>query len=66
MDVHSYFERLVETAGLIARHPDYPGKHRVVEDCRAEVEDLAHAGRISAEQGQALLHILAGACQTTA
>lgn len=56
----------METAELIARHPDYPGKHRVVEDCRSEVEDLAHAWRISAEQGQALLHILAGACQPTA
>ncbi|QDV37517.1 hypothetical protein [Tautonia plasticadhaerens] len=41
-----------------------PGKHRVVEDCR--VEDLTDAGGITAEQGEALLHILAGARLTTA
>jgi hypothetical protein len=66
MDAHPFFERLVETAGLIARHPDYPGKRRVVEDCRAELKDLVHSGRISAEQGQALLHILAGIYPSTA
>ena len=66
MDAHSYFERLAESTKLIARPPDYPGKRRVVEDCRSEVEDLAHAGRISDVQGQALLHNLAGACQPMA
>ena len=35
-----FFERLLETAGLIARHADFPGKRQVVERCREEVEDL--------------------------
>lgn len=56
----------METAELVARHPDDPGKRQVVEHCRAEVEGLAHAGRISAEQEPALLRILTGACQPTA
>ncbi|WP_169981287.1 hypothetical protein [Tautonia rosea] len=64
MDV-AFFERLFETASLIARHPDYPGKQRVVDDCRAEVKELTVSGRISAEQGQTLLRILAGVKQPT-
>jgi hypothetical protein len=66
MDALADFVRLVETVGLIARHPDYPGKRRVVEDCRAEVDGLVNAGRISAEQGQTLLDILADACHPAA
>ena len=35
-----YFERLLEVAGLIARHADYPGKQQVVKACREEVDEL--------------------------
>ncbi len=42
-----YFERLLETAGLIARHADFPGKRQVVERCREEVEQLTCSGAIS-------------------
>jgi hypothetical protein len=46
--------------------PSAPGKRRVVERCREEIEHSAHDGRITTDQGQALLHILAGTCQPAA
>jgi hypothetical protein len=55
-----YFNRLLETAGLIVRHADYPGKRQVVERCREEVEDLTRSGQISAAQSEALREILLG------
>ena len=42
-----YFERLLRSAGLIARHADFPDKRQVVERCREEVEDLTSSGVIS-------------------
>lgn len=54
----SYFERLVETAEMISRHADYPGKSRVVAQCCQEVEDLALCGRITEDQSEMLLGIL--------
>jgi len=60
MSDYPYFERLVETVGLIARHPDYPGKSRMVQDCHWEVEDLAHSGRINASQAEVLRSVLTG------
>jgi len=60
MDEFPSYERLVETAELIVRHADYPGKGRVVEQCRQEVADLAAVGRITKAQGEALLGILQG------
>jgi hypothetical protein len=52
------FESLLETAGLIVRHADYPGKRQVVERCRQEVEELARSGRITATEGETLHEIL--------
>jgi hypothetical protein len=60
MSKSEYFDRLVETAGLIARHADYPGKRDVVERCREEIEDLARAGRITADEDEELQEILSG------
>jgi len=54
------FERLLEAAGLIARHADFPGKRQVVERCREEVEDLTSSGVISAAQAETLQGILLG------
>jgi hypothetical protein len=54
------FERLLEAAGLIARHADFPGKWQVVERCREEVEDLKSSGVISSVQGETLQEILLG------
>ncbi len=55
-----YFERLLETAGLIARHADFPGKRQVVERCREEVEQLTCSGAISSTQAKTLQEILLG------
>ncbi len=66
MNARSYFERLLETAELIARHADYPGKHRVVEQCREEVADLADAGRITPDQVEVLRDILVEPCHQSA
>jgi len=54
------FLRLLEAAGLIARHADFPGKRQIVERCREEVEDLKGAGVLSAAQGETLQEILLG------
>jgi hypothetical protein len=54
------FEQLRATAGLIVRHADYPGKGLMVERCREEINDLTHAGRITAAQGEILREILLG------
>jgi len=61
-----YFERLLESAGLIARHVDFPGKRQVVERCREEVEDLTSSGLISSAQGETLQEILLGVSVRTA
>ncbi|HMF36783.1 MAG TPA: hypothetical protein VKF17_09090 [Isosphaeraceae bacterium] len=61
-----YFERLLESAGLIARHVDFPGKRQVVERCREEVEDLTSSGLISSAQGETLQEILLGVSVQTA
>jgi len=58
----SYFERLVASAGRIARHASYPGKQQAVDQCVADVEDLIASGRVTAAQGEILLDILSGAC----
>jgi hypothetical protein len=59
MDDMPGFARLLETAGLIFRHADYPGKRQVVERCRQEVEDLTRSGRITPTEGETLREILA-------
>jgi hypothetical protein len=54
------FELLLETAGLIARHADYPGKRQVVERCHEEIQDLTSSGQLTATQGETLRGILTG------
>jgi len=61
-----FFERLLESAGMIARHADFPGKQQVVERCREEVEDLTSSGVISSAQGEILQEILLGVSFQTA
>jgi hypothetical protein len=60
MNGKSYFERLVASAERIARHLDYPGKDLAVGQCIADIDDLALAGRITAEQGETLRTVLRG------
>ena len=45
-----YFDRLVASAERIARHDDYPGKQQAVDQCIEDIDDLAIAQRITAEQ----------------
>jgi hypothetical protein len=54
----SYFERLIESATLIARHPEYPRKSEAVGHCRQDVEDLLLAGRIDPDQAEVLREVL--------
>jgi hypothetical protein len=64
-DTH-YFERLLETVGVIARHADFPGKGQVVERCREEVEEMSISGEISSTQARILKEILQGVKVQTA
>jgi hypothetical protein len=57
------FERLLETAGLIVRHADFPGKPQMLERCRAEVDDLSRSGRISLAQHESVRDLLSGAAR---
>jgi hypothetical protein len=66
MDDMPGFARLLETAGLIVRHADYPGKRQVVERCRQEVEDLTRSGRITPTEGETLREILVSRNHQTA
>jgi hypothetical protein len=58
MNDTSYFDRLVETASLIVRHPDYPGKSESLDQCGQEIEELIQAGRITDPQADLLRVIL--------
>lgn len=55
-----HFERLRETAGLITRHPDFPGKAAVIKRCAEEIGGPVRSGRITGEQEVILLDFLAG------
>jgi hypothetical protein len=55
-----HFERLKDSAGLITRHPDFPGKAAVIEECAAEINAVVIAGSITGEQGVTLLDLHAG------
>jgi hypothetical protein len=61
MNDTSYFDRLVASAERIARHADYPGKQQAVDLCIEDIDDLATAERITAEQREVLRAVLLGA-----
>jgi len=61
MNYLSVFERLLESAELIAHHPDYPGKGEAVDRCGEEIEDLFRAGQITMAQRDRLREALRGA-----
>jgi hypothetical protein len=58
MNGTSYFDRLIASAERIARHADYPGKQQAVDQCIEDIDDLAVAERITAEQREALRAVL--------
>lgn len=56
----SYFDRLVASVERISRHAYYPGIHQTVDQCLEDLDELMRAGRISAEQREALRFVLLG------
>jgi hypothetical protein len=56
----NYFERLVQSVERIARHAYYPGIDEAIELCLEDIEELMHAGRITAEEREALRVVLLG------
>ena len=55
-----YFERLVTSIERIARHAYYPGIDEAFEQCLEDIDELMHAGRITAEEREALRLVLLG------
>ncbi len=55
-----YFERLVASAERVTRHAWYPGKEQAVDQVLEDIDDLAYAGRITAEQRDLLRRVLSG------
>lgn len=56
----SYYDRLVESVGRIARHAYYPGIEQTLNQCLEEIDVLRIDGRITPEQREALRFILLG------
>jgi hypothetical protein len=44
------FDRLYESASLVVRHPDYPGKRQLEDLILEEIDELFRAGQLDAEQ----------------
>jgi hypothetical protein len=58
------FERLERTVGLIKRHPYYPGKELLLDECLEDIDDRFRKGRLTAEQrGLLRCVLLEGALQ---
>ena len=55
------FERLERTIGMIKRHPYYPGKEVLLDECLEDIDDRFRRGRLTAEQRGQLRGILLGA-----
>ena len=52
------YRGLMEVAGMIARHPDYPGKRDAVEECVEDIVERSRRGRLTPSQRDELLAIL--------
>jgi hypothetical protein len=52
------FERLERTVGMIKRHPYYPGKELILDECLEDIDDRFRCGRLTAEQRGRLKDIL--------
>jgi hypothetical protein len=52
------FERLERTVGLIKRHPYYPGKELLLDECLEDIDDRYRQGRLTAEQRGLLRGVL--------
>jgi len=56
----SYYDRLVESVGRIARHAYYPGIELTLNQCLEDIDALRTAERITPDQREALRFILLG------
>jgi hypothetical protein len=52
------FRLLERTAGLLARHPDFPGKAEAMSRCRDDIKQRFLQGILTREQRDRLLAIL--------
>jgi hypothetical protein len=52
------YERLEYTVGMIKRHPYYPGKELLLDECLEDIDDRFRRGRLTAEQRGRLRTIL--------
>ena len=52
------FERLEQTIGMIKRHPYYPGKELLVNECLRDIDERYRLGRLTGEQRGRLRSIL--------
>jgi hypothetical protein len=52
------FERLEQTVGMIKRHPYYPGKELLLDECLEDIDERFRLGRLTAEQRGRLREIL--------
>lgn len=52
------YRGLLRVAGMIARHPDYPGKRVMVEECVEDIVDRSLQGRLTPSHRDELLAIL--------
>ena len=52
------YRGLLRVAGMIARHPDYPGKRDVVEECVEDIVERSLRGVLTPFQRDELLAIL--------
>ena len=52
------FERLEQAIGMIKRHPYYPGKDQIVDDCLRDIDERHRLGRLTDEQRGRLRAIL--------
>jgi hypothetical protein len=52
------FERLEQAIGMIKRHPYFPGKEQVVDDCLRDIDERHRLGRLTDEQRGRLRAIL--------
>lgn len=52
------FERLEKTVLFVRRHPDFPGKASVVDDCLGDIDDRHRKGDLDDDQREVLRMIL--------
>ncbi|CAN5851291.1 hypothetical protein BH23PLA1_BH23PLA1_19700 [soil metagenome] len=52
------FERLEKTVLFVRRHPEFPGKESVVDDCLVDIDDRHRQGDLDDTQREVLRKIL--------